>query len=466
MKAAITDHHYADISNAIAVMADAGIDVVVGSCRSEDDAIALGRDADVVINQHLAITARILDAWPNCRGLVHFGKGVDNIDVAAATRRGICVANVPDANWDEVSNHVLALLLGWARGLLVFDRDVRAGGWTHRIAIPRSRLAGQVLGIIGLGDIGHVLARKARGLGLEVLAHTRSGERSGDVAFVGLDELLRRSDYVSLHVPLTDATVHLIGERELSLMKPRAFIINTSRGRVVDQTALVAALKARRIAGAGLDVTDPEPPARDDPLLTLDNVILTPHVAWYSEESREHVTVQAAREAVRIAMGEAPLSPVNPDVVPRRVAVRPAGDNGRSESAGVRHAPRVKVGPVCAACGSIESGFASIGELADGVTAGAGADCRDQWARGRPGRLPARRLARAGDNLFGRGAAAACAPKSIRPGMKGAIIAVPVGQPACAPVRHPHRAALCGARRRRIRRATCTSSGPAIAGEA
>jgi D-3-phosphoglycerate dehydrogenase len=318
VKAVITDHHYTDIAGAARVLADAGIECVVGGCRSEDDAIALGRDADAVINQHVALTERVLDAWPRCRGVVHFGKGVDNIDVAAATRRGIWVANVRDANWDEVSNHVLALLLAWARGLFVFDRDVRAGRWSHRAAVPRHRLAGQVLGIVGFGDIARVLAAKAHGIGLTVLAHARRPAAADRVAFVDFDDLLRRSDYVSIHVPLAASTVKLIGARELALMKRSAFLINTSRGGVVDQPALVEALRSRRIAGAGLDVTDPEPPARDDPLLALDNVIVTPHVAWYSEESREHVTVHAALEVVRILHGERPRSPVNPEVVPRR----------------------------------------------------------------------------------------------------------------------------------------------------
>jgi len=162
-----------------------------------------------------------------------------------------------------------------------------------------------------------VLAAKAQGLGLDVLAHSRHPDAAGGETFVGLGELLRRADYVSLHVPLTASTAQMIGEKEIALMKPSAFLINTSRGGVIDQQALVAALRARRIAGAGLDVTDPEPPAADDALLALDNVILTPHVAWYSEESREDVTISAAQEVVRILRDQRPLSPVN-DVVPRR----------------------------------------------------------------------------------------------------------------------------------------------------
>ena len=323
LKAVITDHHYTDIDAATRVLADAEIDVVVCACRGEDDALEAGRDADAVLNQHVPITARALAAWPRCRGVVHFGKGVDNIDVAAATERGIWVANVRDANWDEVSNHVLALMLAWARGLPAFDRGVRAGEWSYRLAVPRHRLAGQTLGIVGFGDIGRTLAAKANALGLDVIAATRHPAPTGHVGFVGLDDLLRSADYVSLHVPLTAATTHLIGARELALMKRSAFLINTSRGRVVDQAALVAALREGRIAGAGLDVTDPEPPAADDPLLALDNVLLTPHAAWYSEESREHVTVHAALEAVRILRGERPTSPVNPEVGDLRV--RPSG---------------------------------------------------------------------------------------------------------------------------------------------
>jgi len=318
LKAVITDHHYTDIGNALRVLTDAGIECEVGACRDEDDAIALGREADAVINQHVAVTARVLDAWPRCRIVVHFGKGVDNIDVAAATERGIWVANVRDANWDEVSNHVLALVLAFARGLFIYDSEVRAGRWSYRSAVPRHRLAGQVLGIVGFGDIGRVLARKAQGIGLRVIAHSRQPAEGHDVDFVSLPELLRQSDFVSIHVPLTPESAGMIGSQELSLMKPSAYLINTSRGGVVDQPALVEALRARRIAGAGLDVTDPEPPLPDDPLLALDNVILTPHVAWYSEESRERVTVEAAREVVRILHGEPPHSAVNAGLVPRR----------------------------------------------------------------------------------------------------------------------------------------------------
>jgi D-3-phosphoglycerate dehydrogenase len=318
VKVVITDHHYTDISGCTAVLAAAGMDFVVGDCQGEDDAIALGRDADAVINQHLPITARVLAGWARCRAVVHFGKGVDNIDVEAATRHGIWVCNVRDANWDEVSNHVLALVLAWARGLFPFDRHVRHGGWSYRAAGTRHRLAGQVLGIVGYGDIARVLARKAQALGLTVLAHARRPVAEANVRFVSLDELLGCSDYVSIHVPLDATTAGLIGARELTLMKSDAFLVNTSRGGVVDQAALVRALRDGRIAGAGLDVTDPEPPAAADPLLAMDNVILTPHVAWYSEESREHVTTEAAREVVRVLRGEPPRSPVNAHVVPRK----------------------------------------------------------------------------------------------------------------------------------------------------
>ena len=318
VKAVITDHHYHDIDNALSVLRDAGIACAVGQCRTEDEAIDFGREADAVINQHVPLGARAFDAWQRCRGVVHFGKGVDNIDVDAATTRGIWVANVRDANGDEVSNHVLALILAFARDVLRFDREVRAGRWSYRSAIPRRRLAGQTLGLVGWGDIAQLVARKARGLGLAVVAHARHQLPASGVGFVTLDELMRQSDFVSIHVPLTPSTRHMIGARELALMKPSAFLINTARGAIVDQRALVDALLQRRIAGAGLDVTNPEPPAPDDPLLALDNVILTPHAAWYSEESRERVTVGAAREVVRILRGEPPLSPVNPTVVPRR----------------------------------------------------------------------------------------------------------------------------------------------------
>ena len=157
-----------------------------------------------------------------------------------------------------------------------------------------------------------------------------------NVRFASLDEVLAVADYLSLHVPLTTDTRHLIGERELARMKPTAFVINTSRGPVIDQRALVAALHAGRLAGAGLDVTDPEPAAADDPLLALPNVIVTPHAAWYSEESREYVTVEAAREAVRIVRGERPRSPVNPQTQPR--TPRLAADSQSSADTRAPHA--------------------------------------------------------------------------------------------------------------------------------
>ena len=317
MKAVITEHHYADIVTAQSIFVDAGVHLTVGQSKTIDEAIELARDADVVICQHLPVTADMLDAWPHCRGVVHFGKGVDNIDVAAATRRGIWVVNVRDANWDEVSNHVLALLLAWARGLFAGDRHVRRGGWSYRTIGERHRLAGQVLGIIGYGDIGRLLAAKARGLGLEVVAYSRRPIDDPAVTAASLQELLRQSDFVSIHIPLTAETEKLIGRDELALMKPTAFLINTARGGVVDQRALLEALRSGRLAGAGLDVLEPEPPAPDDPVLSLENVIFSPHLAWYSEESREHVTVEAAREAVRILRGESPKSPVNSLLRPR-----------------------------------------------------------------------------------------------------------------------------------------------------
>jgi D-3-phosphoglycerate dehydrogenase len=194
---------------------------------------------------------------------------------------------------------------------------MRRGRFDYRLAVPRRRLAGQVLGIVGFGDIARALAAKARALGMRVVAHARRAVDEPGVEALPLDDLLRAADYVSLHVPLTAETTGLIGARELALMKPTAFLINTARGAVIDQPALVAALQARRIAGAGLDVMTPEPPATDDPLLALENVILTPHVAWYSEESREHVTREAALDVVRVLRGESPRNAVNPGIRPR-----------------------------------------------------------------------------------------------------------------------------------------------------
>jgi len=242
------------------------------------------------------------------------------------------VTNVPGASVEEVSDHALAMLLTLARRLPTLDAAVRRGDWSHQLEPAPRRLRGQVLGLVGLGRIGTALARKAAGLGMRLIAHDPYVTESGPATLVTLDALLRRSDYVSVHVPLLAETRGLIGARELSLMKPSAVLINVARGEVVDQAALTDALVAGRLAGAGLDVLAHEPPARDEALLKLANVVLSPHAAHYSLESLEEVRQTAVEEVVRVLGGKPPRHPVNR--LSRRPANPPDGQPAAERAAG------------------------------------------------------------------------------------------------------------------------------------
>jgi D-3-phosphoglycerate dehydrogenase len=240
------------------------------------------------------------------------------IDLDAATERGILVCNTATYCLDEVSNHALGLLLMLNRGLMHDVDSLRSGGWFRSTSTPPRRLAGQRLGIIGLGHIGRLVASKARGLGLDVVASDPyvSGCEDG-TALVDLDELLSVADFVSVHCPLNASTHHLLGRRELGLMKPTAFLINTARGPIVDQATLVEALSERRLAGAGLDVFETEPLPADDPLRALDNVILTPHSASWSVESSAECRRIAVEHVMTVLHGGVPTDVVNRAVLKR-----------------------------------------------------------------------------------------------------------------------------------------------------
>ena len=245
--------------------------------------------------------------------------GVDNIAVDIATENGILVTNVPSYCQDEVTDHALAMIFAFARQLVTFDRGVRAGDWSlEQLAHPIRRIRGATLGIVGLGRIGLLLAGKAHALGFEVIAHDLDATAAQDhreVELVSLEELARRADYVSLHVPLAEATQGLVDDSFLRAMKPSAFLINTARGGVVDQNALVGALRDGWIAGAALDVFTPERIPSDDPLLSFPNVIATPHVAYYSEESLIDLGRLAAENVATVLAGEKPAAVVNPEVL-------------------------------------------------------------------------------------------------------------------------------------------------------
>lgn len=262
------------------------------------------------------ITPEMLDAAPNLRIVANMAVGYDNISPAEAAKRGVRVTNTPGVLAETTADMAFALLMAGARHVAASDRDTRAGGWTtwSPTAFLGQDVFGATLGIVGLGEIGEAMARRARGFDMRVLYASLTRKPAAEARlgldFVALDELLRRSDFVSLHTPLTPETRHLIGSAQLALMKPTALLVNTARGGVVDQDALIAALRDGVIGGAALDVTDPEPLPLDNPLYSFPNVVITPHIASASLATRSKMADMAAANIIEVLAGREPLNPV------------------------------------------------------------------------------------------------------------------------------------------------------------
>jgi D-3-phosphoglycerate dehydrogenase len=304
-------------------LAEKGIDRVVHECTTDGDLARYGHDADVVwlFGGSRVLTAGNLGLLPRCGAILRTGSGTDNVPVEAATRAGILVANTPEAAADAVSDHAVALLLAVLRQVAAQDRAVRGGVWDRYRAWPRGPLRGRTLGLVGFGRIAQLVARKLGGFEMTALAYdplvdpevlARHGARAAP-----LDSVLSRSDVVSLHCPLTEDTHHLIDERALRRMKPSAVLINTARGPVIDEAALTRALAEGWIAGAGLDVLEQEPPDPANPLLRLDNVVVTPHIAGYSDEYLEASWRLSVEAVLALAEGRRPRSVVNRPDRPR-----------------------------------------------------------------------------------------------------------------------------------------------------
>jgi D-3-phosphoglycerate dehydrogenase / 2-oxoglutarate reductase len=317
----IADYDYGDVDIERAIIEDAGLRLVAAQCKTEDDVIEAARDASAVIAQYATVSARAIDAFTNCRIIARYGTGVDIVDVDAATRRGILVTNVPN-DWcqNEVADHAMALLLAAARKICTYDRATRAGVWRWQSGEPIYRMQGRTLGLLSFGAIAQAIAARAIAFGMHVIAHDPYMAPDDVVAHgaspVSFDDLLELSDYLVIQAPLTKETHHLIGEPELRRMKPTLTLVNTARGPIVNDGALYLALKEGWIAAAGLDDIEEEPAKQrdwkpDNPLFGLDNVVITPHAAYYSEEAIRTVRDFAAHEVVRVLTGQPPLSPVN-----------------------------------------------------------------------------------------------------------------------------------------------------------
>ena len=315
----ITDIAWPDLEIEKEVLAAVEGEVMVAGDGTPEEIIALAPQADAILTCWKDVPAEALDIAPNCRVVSRYGIGLDNIPIGRATELGMLVTNVPDFCLEEVSDHVMALLLATARQLLPLARTPERSGWTRETPRPIPRIKGQTLGLIGFGNIARALVPKALGFGLRVVAYTprlRPEDAPPGVEVTNdLASLLAASDYVSIHCPLTEETAHFIDDATLAQMKPNALLINTSRGGLIDEGALVRALKEGRIAGAALDVTDPEPPSGENPLLSLENVIVTPHAAFYSVAATAELARKAAENVVTVLRGEVPKTLVNAEVL-------------------------------------------------------------------------------------------------------------------------------------------------------
>lgn len=315
----VTDYTWPSTAPEAEVLARVGARLLEAETGSEEELLRLVPEADAILTCFKQVPVSVVRAGTKLQVIGRYGIGVDNIPVGEATRLGIPVTNVPAYCLDEVAEHALALLLAGARSIVRYDRAVQADNWSLATGMPVYRVAGRTLAIIGFGKIGRTLARKAAALDLQLLAHDPwvpdEEIRAAGVEPAGLDEALARADFVSLHTPLTEETQHLLNAERLARIKPGAFVINTARGALIDQEALLGALQSGRVSGAGLDVFVPEHLPAGHPLLAQPNVIATPHTAFYSGESVLELERLAAQNVADILSGRRPADVVNPEVL-------------------------------------------------------------------------------------------------------------------------------------------------------
>ena len=318
---AVTDSVFPNLDPARKVLSQIGAELRLAAEPTPEAILEVAREADGVLTTYAKMPAPIIAQLSRCRIIARFGIGVDNVDIPAATGRGIVVTRVPDYCLDEVSDHTMALLLALVRKIPSSNARTHSGRWEMKAVTPIHRLRGAVLGLVAFGQIPQLVAPKAKSFGLRVVAYDPyipdNVMAAAGVDRVDFDELVRISDYISIHTPLIPATHHLFNADVFRRMKSTAYIINTARGPIVDEAALAHALDEKQLAGAALDVMEQEPPV-NSPLFGRDNVILTPHTSFYSEESLVDLQTKAAEEVLRALTGQPVRNPVNPE------AARPA----------------------------------------------------------------------------------------------------------------------------------------------
>jgi len=322
LKVVVTDYEFPSVSIEREILKEIGANLIEGHCKTEDDVIAIASDADVVINQYTPITEGIIKHFKKCKAIIHYGIGVNNVDIKAATKREIYVVTIPDYCVDDVSTHAVTLILTCLRKVVFLNNALKQDGkWDFNLAKPIRRLSSLTLGIVGFGKIGRSLAKKAKGfefrsiLAYDPYVSINAKEEYNEVKMVDITELLKKADIISIHVPLNEKTRHFFNEEKFRMMKKNAIIVNVSRGSVIDEKALIKALEHAQLGGAGLDVFEEEPVTNNNPLLKMKNVVVTPHLAWYSEEALQDLQKKVAEEAVRILQGGRPIFSVNAELI-------------------------------------------------------------------------------------------------------------------------------------------------------
>lgn len=311
----VTDRAWPDTAIEQSIASTIGARIVEPGSTSEEALVEAAATVDAIATNWAKVTERVIRAAVRCKVISRFGIGIDNIAVQTATELRIPVTNCPDYCISEVSDHALGLLLACARRICLFQGRIKKGEYDSTSPIPMQRLSGQTLGLLGLGHIARALVPKAQVLGLRIIAHTTRGCDYGTgITMVSFEELLSQSDFLSLHAPLTPATSRIINEKSLSQMRPSSYLINTSRGGLVDHDALFQALRHSVIAGAALDVFDPEPPDLNHPLFSDDRVIATPHAAFISAQSLEQLRSETIQNVVAVLTGRRPKNVINPQI--------------------------------------------------------------------------------------------------------------------------------------------------------
>jgi D-3-phosphoglycerate dehydrogenase len=312
---AVTDSVFPTLDPAKAALARLNPTYRMAKSASADDILAVGRDADALLITYAKITRDIIAELTNCKAIGRFGLGVDNIDLPAAKEKGIAVNYVPDYCIREVSDHTMALLLSLIRKVPLSNKLVQAGRWEMPAVVPIRRIEGTVLGLVGFGHIPRLVAPKAQAFGIKVIAYDPFAKaemfKAANVESVDFDTLLQRSDYVSVHAPLMPQTRGMMNAAAFAKMKKGAYVVNTARGPLIDEPALIAALDAGQLGGAGLDVVTTEPLAKDSPLIARDNVIVSPHTAFYSIEALEELQSKCASDVARVLSGEKAVYPIS-----------------------------------------------------------------------------------------------------------------------------------------------------------